>query len=170
MQRIGSNQLPRNRIAIVPRQSFTCDGRLTNIRVRLLRDTKFNNYPYIQIWRPSSPFSVTYTKIGEVEIQESHVTRLEYLEARIPLTGNNRIPVQAGDIVGFYHPVESRYQVRTIETNGYVVYFFEGSNAITSLSSNSALSSTGRRQPLIQFTVGEYGYNLLYKTIIILLC
>jgi len=156
VEQIGDKQLPRDQIAIFPRLNFTCNGRITNIRVRLLFDGNFNHYLTIQVWRPMPPFSMTYNKIGEVQIQESQVLQLKYRVAEILLTGNDRIFVQSGDVVGFYHPPDSRYQVRTIRTNGYVLYSYDGSNSTTLLSSrNLTLSSTDRMQPLIQFILGK---------------
>jgi len=156
VDQIGSKQIPRDQIAIIPRLNFTCNGRITNIKTRLLPDGKFNAHPYVQVWRPPSQSSLVYNKIGEVQVQESQVLQLAYKVADIPLTGTNRILVQSGDVVGFYHPPDSRYQVRTTQTDGYVLYLYDGFNTTTSLdSSNLILPSIDRSQPLIQFTVGE---------------
>jgi len=98
-----------------------------------------------------------YSKIGEIQVQESHVIEFDYREANITLTSSNRLIVQSGDVVGFYHPPDSRYQVRTIQTDGYMLYIYDGTNITTSLDSSSSLKllNTNRRQPLIQFTLGE---------------
>jgi len=161
IQQVGDDQLSQGQVTIVPRLSFTCNGRINNIRVRLRFDDDFNQYPYIQLWRPSSPSSTAYNKIGEIQLQETHVelhliSGAERRIADIPLSGTNRLLVQSGDIVGFYHPPDSRYQIKTIQTAGYVLYSFCGSNTVTSLDSSIiVLPTIDKRQPLIQFTLGE---------------
>ena len=157
----GDNEYNDEGVAIAPRLNFTCNGRITNIRVRILRaDGRTDTYPYIQVWRPSSSASMTYSKIGEVQVQESqvHLVLIEGEGRRvvdISLTGNTRIIVQSGDVVGFYHQSNSNYQVRTSTEmiDGYELYFFNGSP--TSLDLSSAVNTYIGRQPLIQFTVGN---------------
>ena len=155
VQRIGSNQIPQNRLVIVPHLNFTCNGRITNIRIRISRDGTGDNFPSIQVWR-LSPSSQLYNLVDEVQIQSSHLnTQLTYLETNIPLTGNNRIQFQSGDVIGLYNPPDSRYDIRDITTPGYVFYVFVGSTA-TSLDLDSADTTRSRAQPLIQFTLGEF--------------
>ena len=156
VQRIGNNEMTRNRLGIVPRLKFTFNARITRIRVRLLPDRQRNDYPYIQVWRPSSQDSTIYTKIAQVHVKHSHITKLEYIEADISLTGLNRIPVQLGDVVGYYHPFDAGYKVRTIDTSGYVLYkFLDDGSAVKSIDLNNAHVRTNHRQPLIKFTVGK---------------
>ena len=154
---MGGNQISNNRITIVPHLNFTCNGRITNIRVRINGDGTGDNFPYIQVWRLSSaPSTQLYNLIDEVQIQSSHLsTQLKYQEANIPLTGNNRIQFQSGDVIGFYNPSDSRYEIRDIRTPGYVFYTFIGSTA-TSLDLSNADSTPMGRQSLIQFTLGKY--------------
>jgi len=155
VQQIGSDQISDNRIVIVPHLNFTCNGRITNIRIRITSDGSGNNFPYIQIWRQSrAPSSQLYNLVDEVQIHSSYHTQLTYLEANIPLTGNNTIQFQSGDVIGFYNPSDSRYVIRTITTPGYVFYVFEGSTATSLDLSNADITPMGR-QPLIQFTLGE---------------
>ena len=143
-------------LAIIPRLNFTCNGRITSIRARMLFDDRRNNYPFFQVWRAASVGSKIYNKIGEVQLQSddqlieiSGVTQI----ATINITGNNRIEVQSGDVVGYYHPPDARYRVRTIRTNGYILYEYAGSHELVDLNN---INSKNERQPLIQFTVGEY--------------
>jgi len=155
VQRIGSDHISNNRIVLVPLLSFTCNGRITNIRVRISSDGTGNNFPYMQVWRPSSSSQV-YNLVDEVQIQSSHIiTQLTYQEANIPLTGNNRIHFQSGDVIGFYNPSDSRYVIRDTTTTEYVFYVFIGSTA-TSLDLNNADRTSMGRQPLIQFAVSEF--------------
>ena len=162
----GNNQLGRRdgRLAIIPRLNFTCDGRITGIRARVAFDDNRNRneYPFFQVWRPTG--SRNYNRISEVQLQSNQVTgRGTYRTANIILTENNTIEFQSGDVVGYYHPPQSRYQVRTIQTNGYVLYRFDGSPAPTSVDLSNANHNDNRRQPLIQFTVGKCTFSHLLK-------
>ncbi|XP_065899301.1 uncharacterized protein [Dysidea avara] len=165
VQQIGENEYNDEGVAIAPRLNFTCNGRITNIRVRILQDDRgTDTYPYIQVWRPSLSASMTYSKIDEIQVQESQVHLVlidgEGLRvADISLAGNNRTIVQSGDAVGFYHQSNSKYQVRTSTgmIDGYVLYFFNGSP--TSLDLSNADNRYIGRQPLIQFTVDIQCYT-----------
>ena len=79
--------------------------------------------------------------------------------ANIILTGNNTIEFQSGDVVGYYHPLQSRYRVRTIQTDGYIQYQFTESPAPISVDLKNANSNDNGRQLLIQFTIGKYAFN-----------
>ena len=156
VQQDGVRQLARNRQAIIPRLNFTCNGRITSIRARVDFDSSRNDYPFLQVWRPASVGSTIYNKIGEVQLSDDQVTGNDtYQTANIILTGNDTIDVQSGDVVGYYHPRQSRYRVRDIETNGYVLHRFDGSPAADNTEN---LSQSDRmlncRQPLLQFAIG----------------
>ena len=77
-------------------------------------------------------------------------------EANIILTGENTIEVQSGDVVGYYHPPDARYRVRTRKNNGYRMYQFNGSSVPTSVNLNNANLNNNYRQPLVQFTIGKH--------------
>ena len=61
-----------------------------------------------------------------------------YRTANIALLGNNRIEVQSGDVVGYYHPPDARYRVRTILTDGYILNQFAGSPGLSVNLSNAS--------------------------------
>ena len=159
MQQNGAPQLGSNRYAIFPRPSFTCDGRITNVRARVgLVDSRNASFPSFQIWRLSSPGSTVYNRIGEAQLSsDDQVTRGSgnFLETNIILTGDDRIEFQSGDVVGYYHPNDVRYSVRGIRTRGYVLYQFDNSSPATSVDLIDANFIFNFRQPLIQFTIGE---------------
>ena len=100
-----------------------------------------------------------YDKICEVQIQSNDQVTLDmgnqFGETNITLTGNNTIEVQSGDVVGYYHPPDARYQVRTIQTDGYRLYRFNVSSVPTSINLSDANSNDNNLQPLIQFTIGK---------------
>ena len=146
----------------MPRLSFTCNGTIIRIIARVRRDNNMdrNDYPYFQVWRLSSTNSMVYTNIGEVQLQESQVSQCnsnDYCNVNIVLTGNDRIEFQSGDVVGYYHPEQTIYQVRTIRTNGYELYRIDGSLAPPSVDLSTVANDriNDQRQPLIQFVIGN---------------
>ena len=161
VQQVGNDIISPDRTVIVPRLNFTCNGRITNIRVGLNRTNDGANFPYVQVRRPLPSASLLfYGLVNNVQIQSSHLTQFNmstFQEATILLTGHNRIQFLSGDVIGFYSPPDSGYVIRDIATTGYVYYIFEGSNASVFTLGSGVMSN--RRQPLIQFTLGEYGDN-----------
>ena len=155
----GQNSVGHNRLAIIPRLNFTCNGRITSIRARMRFDDGMDNYPIFQVWRPSSVGSTVYNKIGEVQLQSNQVTGDgNRRTVNIILTGNNTIEFQSGDVIGYYHPSDARYRVRTIRTDGYILYQFDGSPS-TSVNLSGANDNDNERQPLIQFTIGKCAFT-----------
>ena len=144
-----------NRLAIVPRFNFTCDGRITSIRARVFMSNDFrrNDYPSFQVWRPSSVGSTIYNKIGEVQLQsddqvtDSNNNRI----ANIILTDNNTIEFQSGDVVGYYQPPDTRYEVAVTSDTDYELNWFYGSPNSVDLSEKDGMYIG---QPLLQFTIG----------------
>ena len=154
IQQDSNNTIRRDRLAIIPRLNFTCNGKITSIRARVRFSNK-TGYPYFQVWRAESVNSTIYNKIGEVKLQSNDqvIGSGDYRTANINLTGNNTIEVQSGDVVGYYHPPDPRYRVITIRTNGYRLYQFNGSSKSVNL--NNSINNNNNRQPLIQFTIGK---------------
>ena len=153
----GRDQIGHDRLAIIPRLNFTCNGRITSIRARMRFEGGRDNYPFFQVWRLAS---TVYTKIGEVQLQsDDQVTGSgDYRTTNTILTGNNTIEFQSGDVVGYYHPPNARYRVRTIRTDGYILYQFNGSPS-TSVNLSGANDNDNKRQPLIQFTIGKCAFT-----------
>ena len=157
IQQDGDSQSARNRLAIFPRLNFTCDGRITNIRAEVIRSNSRDDPLSFQVWRSSSPGSMTYNRISEVLLQSDNqvtIRRSDFYDANIVLTGNSRIEFQSGDIVGYFHPNDARYSVRDIRTDEYVLYRFDGSPSPTSVDLSTRDAMINFRQPLIQFTIG----------------
>jgi len=121
-----------------------------------------NGFPSFQVWRPSSPGSLIYNRAGQVQLQSGdQVTtgRNGFQEASISLNGDDRIEFQSEDVIAYYHPPDSRYNVRDIETDGYLLYRFDGSPPPTSVNLNERDNKRNFRQPLIQFQIGK-SYNI----------
>ena len=145
---------PNGRLAIFPRLNFTCNGRITSIRARVSSSSRSGNLLFLQVWRPVSANAI-YNKIGEVQLQSNQVTGSgTYQTANIMLTGDNAIEFQSGDVVGYYHPLNTSYLVRDISTDGYVLYRFDGSPVPNSVELSNRDAMINFRQPLIQFTIG----------------
>ena len=160
VQQSGNNTTGRNRLAIIPRLNFTCNGTITNIRARVWFYNQRNEYPFFQVWRATSINSTIYNKIGEVQLQSDDQMMRGcngYEEVNIILTGNNTVEVQSGDVVGYYHPPDARYQLPTIQTDGYRVYRFSESSESVNL--NNSINVANNQQPLIQFTIGKSACN-----------
>ena len=155
VQQNGDNTISSDRLAIIPQLSFTCSGIITSIRARIWRSNNDERSDTLfQVWRAASIGSTIYDKIGEVQLLTDQVTGgfSSYREANIILTGNNTIEVQSGDVVGYYHPPDARYRVSTIQTDGYILYHFDGSHESVDLNNSMG---NDRRQPLIQFNIGQ---------------
>ena len=152
IQQDGDNQIGSDRLVIIPHLNFTCNGRITSITARVRLVNRRSDYPHFQVWRAESVGSTTYNKIGEVQLQsDDQVTGSgNFQTVNIVLTGNNTIEVQSGDVVGYYHPLDIRYHVRNIQTDGYILYQFDESSKSVDLN-----RGRNERQPLIQFTIGN---------------
>ena len=165
IQQNGDNQIGLNQLGIIPRLSFTCNGRIPSIRARVRLHSNRSEFPSFQLWRAVSAGSTMYNKIGEVQLQSDDQVTLgksnEYGEANItlPITGNNAVEAQSGDVVGYYHLPDARYQVRTIQTDGYIIYRLNRSFVPTSLNLPESDHTDNNLQPLIQFTIGKYTFN-----------
>ena len=149
----------RDSLAIIPRLNFTCDGRITSIRARVSLSATRNDYPFFQVWRPSSAGSTVYNKIGEAQLQSDDQVIIgsnKFHETNITLTGNSTIEFQSGDVVGYYQPPQSRYQVVNTQRfgNGYVLYWFDGSPATNSIDLSERNFIRDSYQPLLQFSIG----------------
>ena len=123
-------------------------------------DNRRSDFLSFQLWRPSSVDPTLFTKVDNSEVQLQSNAQIirgsnNFFEANIILTGNNIIEFQSGDVVGYYHPPDARYQVVTIQTDGYILYQFSGSPVPTSVNLNNASHNSSDGQPLIQFTIGE---------------
>ena len=98
IQQKPTREFANNRLAIIPHLNFSCNGRITNIRAGVNKTINFRNFPYFQVWRPSSTSSLVYLKVGEVQLKsDKQVTKIKNtLLADIDLTGNDTIEFQGG--------------------------------------------------------------------------
>ena len=121
----------------------------------MFRNTNRNDFPSLQIWRSSPPGSMVYNRTSEIQLQlDDQMITGNYVEINIMLNGDSRIELQSGDVIGYYHPLDSHYNVRDIETDGYFLYRFDGPPPPISVNLSEADHMLNLRQPLIQFVIG----------------
>ena len=171
VQHNGNDEMTRNRLGICPQLDFRCNARITRIRVRAHRDRHRHDFPYIQVWRPLSEQSTIYHKIAQILVNSSHIVDLTFTEANISLTGRNRIHVQSGDVIGYLHPNDAAYKVRSLQTRGYELFQFIGyAPTVTTVDLNKADKRYTPRQPLFSFEIGKCVVSLLVVGLTVLKC
>ena len=152
-----SGQIHSCRLVIVPYLKFSCNGRITSVRAKVIENNDLNDvysFPSFQIWRPTSTDSYVYNKAGEVRMTSFNQVNQNILS--IEFTGKNATDFQSGDITGYYHPLGSCFLVTHINnTNGYKLYLFDQpSQHFTVVNITNAIKVKEWKQPLLQFTVG----------------
>ena len=136
----------------MPNFNFSCNGRITSVAASLYEVSSFGSLPVFQVWRPLSPGSSAYSKIGQVQF-EINETRVDI--PKVSLTGNDQIEFQSGDVIGCYQPINSHYRVGYIIDSNYVSYFTSNSSFTTTtinVSSPTFFETKGR--PLISVMLG----------------
>ena len=163
IQQTPENTLARGKLGIIPHLNFSCNGRIIGIRTKVKSSMMPENSLYIQVWRSSSTGSPVYNKIDEVQLKldEQLINSNNFTIVNVSLTGNDALEFQSGDVIGYYHPAQSRYQVTEIQTTGYVLYRFNGSSSLDSLNISQSERVLNSRQPLLQFIVGMNFYVYL---------
>ena len=139
---------------IIPAFSFNCNGRITGFSVGMHRAFYIlGNFPEFQVWRPLSPDTNGYSKIGQVQFQTR--TSSTYYEYNVLLTGNDRLKFQSGDVIGYYQPNYPSARISNILNENYTSYYssYDDLNT-TSLSSGRYATIT--YQPLINILTGTY--------------
>ena len=154
VQRQGNNQFNGQVQVIVPRRSFSCTGRLTGYLISLDQSSDGDEYPIIEIWRPSDT-GLSYSRISDYVLTENDISeRDDYYLANISFSVNETTQFQPGDIIGYFQPSNSHYTVWNVNNAVY-----------TSISSLNLLRAElfvlaniftreNNRQPLIQVLYG----------------
>jgi len=98
--------------------------------------------------------------VGEVQLVESEVVEEvdndnnTYWLVNITLNDDGRIEFEAGDVIGYYQPPDTRYLVWTIAATGYIAYFYSLGTPLSTIFLGSREIFFSNWQPLIQFTYG----------------
>jgi len=116
-----------------------------------------NNFPRIQIWRPSSPGSSVYNRISQATVSQG-ITLSDsgnrYYFNRFPVT--NFIEFQPGDVIGYHQPSLPRRVIWNINTSGYTSYISNTNHSnITTIDINNVDQMEHDRQPLIELQFGK---------------
>ena len=101
VEQLGIDHIGSDRLAIIPRLNFTCNGRITNIRATLnFNPDGKDAYPIFQAWQPVLAGSTIHVKTGEASLLSGDQVETPKSNSQIPianinLTGNNTIEVQS---------------------------------------------------------------------------
>ena len=125
-----------------------------------MSDSISGGYPSVQIWRPKN--STVYIRVDtECALTVNDINRMtdsmgfEYYLGNVSCTGNNRIEFQSGDVIGYHQGSSVRYNIWNIETAGYISYYHDSSDPLTTFNIKSADGLLENRQPLIQVMFGK---------------
>ena len=160
VQQKGTRRLLQRLQVIVPRANFTCNGRVTGITASMDRVSSGGTNPYLEVWHQATPGGDVFDKVGEVHLVESEVVEEvdknndTYWLVNITLNDDDRIEFETGDVIGYYHPPDSRYRVWNIRTMGYTAYANEFTFALNTTDVATQDATVTNLQPLIQFTIG----------------
>ena len=161
VQQRGGIDVPERFQVIVPRANFTCSGRITGITASMNRVASGITDPYLQVWHPPTPGIDVFDKVGEVQLVESEVVEEvgnnndTYWLVNITVNDDDRIEFEAGDVIGYYHPPDTRYRVWSITTAGYIAFGSRLDNSSNAINIDTQEVSSNNRQPLIQFVIGK---------------
>ena len=155
----GSVVIDDERQVIIPNARFECNGRVTSVGASMGFGSQSGNLPNIQIWRPSSPGSDVYNRIGQVQVTSGNFNGIPFFTAYystiVLLTNNDRIEFQSDDVIGYYQPSNSQREIWNIETNGYTSYSNNVNSPGTTFDINNVDYMDGQRQPLIEIMFGK---------------
>ena len=125
-------------------------------RVRELGADNDDN-PFLQVWRQAEDSAKIYDKISETTLmlQSSYPGNGNDKIANFIFADNKSIDVQLGDVVGYYHPQMSHYQIKYQQTVGYLLHEFAEFPSVNSVNLKRSSEIHNDRQPLIQFSMGK---------------
>jgi len=141
---------------IVPMTAFSCNGRITGYLISLerLSGEERDERPIIQVYRPT--IGSLFNEEDRYTLRTNEITNMgDYHLANVSFTNNNRIEFQLDDVIGYYIPNESRYNVWNIEAEGYTSYIDQGSREDIFSINFETDSIEDNRQPLIQVIFGK---------------
>jgi len=156
----GSDLIDSGRQVIVPSTRINCVGRITGFVVSMEFIRHFtNNFPRIEIWRPSSPGSSVYSNLGYVTLSRGTLIgdpTSGYYFLRLSII--NSSDFQFGDVIGYYQPSQPRRVIWNINTTGYTSYSNNVNSPSNTIDINDVDHVERDRQPLIEL---QFGKNIL---------
>jgi len=140
---------------IIPNASISCTCRITGIAVSMGFSGSFiDEFPTIQIWRPSSPGSTVYSNIAQVQLSSGIAVGVPRYHLS-NISTNFPMDFQSGDVVGYYQPPPARQLVWNIETSGYTSYSNNADSPATTINISDVDNVDNDRQPLIELLYGK---------------
>jgi len=149
----GSDLIDGGRQVIVPSAMINCTGRIVGISVSMnWNGLQTLHFPVVQIWRPSSPGSSVYNRLGGVELSRGNFIgqfrAVGYYYQRLLIRGS--IDFQFGDVIGYYQPSQPRREIWNIQTSGYTSYSNNVNSPSNTIDINNVDNVEIDRQPLIE--------------------
>ena len=113
-EKIPNGNLSSNRLTqefrLIPDWNFTCNGSITSVLVGVDIQVYRQQYPQVQLWRRTSPFSSQFNKVDnrDIILDVGNFTHSGVFQYRL-------IPpmqFQSGDVLGVFQPAETGCLVR----------------------------------------------------------
>jgi len=160
---IRSTNIDGGRQVIIPNATFKCNGRISRIAVSMEPlGTPTNNYPEIQIWRPSSPG--IYNRVAQEQLGFGNKSGSSVIYYIINKPINSLIEFQIGDVIGYYEPLSPRRLISSIQSSGYTSYIKNNLNSPSNtIDINNVDHVETDRQPLIELYFGKYASKLKHE-------
>ena len=147
---------PNNQQAIIPEINFTCNGTIRTLIIGGQWRNGQNNIE-LQIWRSSGSGSYNRVQHSVINVATSNATGLYYLSTYLTF--------QAGDILGFYLPSDSRFRLwLAVRMDSFQTVYLRNGNPNNEFATTA--SSSSRMQNVLVSV--ETGMFLVY--VIINLC
>lgn len=111
-------------------------------------DTK-RSFPSIQVWRSCNPsycMTDNYTLSADDIKSEGELTNVSLR--------NNTMRFQQGDIIGYYIPIGSAYNIQNVHAMGNISYNVSTGNALDKFTINASITPSGML-PIIQVIYGK---------------
>ena len=142
--KVFDDQSTIHTLRLIPEMTFTCNGTIVDFTVAGRQQTKQSMNPIVQIWRQNSSQNIYYNT-SEVTINEAEcLDNFTVLQGSMEdndqvwycnLSATNRVPVQAGDILGLLLPPmkQSSFQLSFASVSrGPTNYVFENPQEVPS--------------------------------------
>ena len=168
-------------LRLIPDMSFTCNGTIVGFTVAGRRRNDGSDDPIIQIWRPQNTSQLSTYYISNSSDSITRVCAESSMQEsndiwKCNLTDANRIPVQAGDVLGLLLPprMDTSFCLSIAETSskGPTNYVFESRELISDPTVNLCDATFVNNQlPQIAIDVdsesGIFNNNIVLLTIMI---
>ena len=116
--------------------------------------TPTDNYPEIQIWRPSSPG--IYNRVAQEQLGFGNKSDGPIVYYIINKSISSLTELQFGDVIGYYEPLSPRRLISSIQSSGYNCFIKNNvNNSSDTIDINDVDHVRHDRQPLIELYFGK---------------